>query len=657
MILHVLGCIISCFVLLPISELCFTPKRNARSLSKTLTLRILELSALALRAACSQIAPLASLMYLATFASSLVVSMAYKALTPPLYPSNAHSGLGWAIFWISAVVLGGDIFRLVRQLCSTLTSLRGASSQDRFHALWKSLMKGHRLPKEGVEIYDPQEEERMLPSESQENLAQKVDIERRQPRRNDSASTSGSHSPPRVHFEESDWRRSNSRSMSGELSSPTSTLCNTPRTSTFGELHGNGASVPWKLSPPSSVQGKNERVESWRKYEEPVKQKNKTSILQLFKSFLRYSHVTLARSLLILSFAAAYTGLAIYTGSCRGAYKNACLAHGIKGGIFFWYGLLSFARYLGAYADFGWAWNKRADAGGKGTRGGKSMPSAEFVECFVIFLYGATNTWMERFGAEPGDPYTVKQVQHISIAIMFWFAGLVGMLLESHSVRDLLSLPISLSHPAAVKPSLRRRRSAGNSSGDAAIDSQNLPPSYSFSFNPFPALAIGITGVAMAAHHQDYVYEVQIHELWGNLLAGFSVFRILTYFFLWLRPPSSSILPSRPPTEVMASFCLAAGGFVFMLSSEEVSFVAMRNGFGDFMMILNVTVAVICLVFCGIAGLMIIKALAVRNQKKLIVRETEDDHRVWTEEPRAIQNEMEQVNESLARSAHVIGSP
>ena len=53
-----------------------------------------------------------------------------------------------------------------------------------------------------------------------------------------------------------------------------------------------------------------------------------------------------------------------------------------------------------------------------------------------------------------------------------------------------------------------------------------------------------------------------------------------------------------------------------MLSSEEVSFVAMRNGFGDFMMILNVTVALVSLIFCGIAGLMILKALAVRHREK-----------------------------------------
>jgi hypothetical protein len=115
------------------------------------------------------------------------------------------------------------------------------------------------------------------------------------------------------------------------------------------------------------------------------------------------------------------------------------LAHYIKGSIFFGYGVLTFARYLGAYADMGWAWNRApapfsdastrpldgyADDGtGTGTRHtctkvGRRGPSAEMVESAVIFTYGITNTWMERFSAQAGDPYTVKQVQHISIAIM-----------------------------------------------------------------------------------------------------------------------------------------------------------------------------------------------------------------------------------------------
>lgn len=83
----------------------------------------------------------------------------------------------------------------------------------------------------------------------------------------------------------------------------------------------------------------------------------------------------------------------------------------LEGGIFWCYGLLTFARFLGSFADCGWAWNRSPS--GPGSR----VYSAEFVESFVIFLYGATNTWMERFGANPGDPFTTKQIQHISIAV------------------------------------------------------------------------------------------------------------------------------------------------------------------------------------------------------------------------------------------------
>lgn len=34
------------------------------------------------------------------------------------------------------------------------------------------------------------------------------------------------------------------------------------------------------------------------------------------------------------------------------------------------------------------------------------------------------------------------------------------------------------------------------------------PPSYSASFNPFPALVIGVTGAAMSAHAQRYLFQV-----------------------------------------------------------------------------------------------------------------------------------------------------
>jgi len=110
-------------------------------------------------------------------------------------------------------------------------------------------------------------------------------------------------------------------------------------------------------------------------------------------------------------------------------------------------------------------------------------------------------------------------------------------------------------------------------------------------------LVIGVTGAAMAAHAQTYLFQVQIHALWGNLLVAFAVLRCFTYFFLWLGPPRS-LLPSRPPTEALGSFFLACGGLVFMFSTEEVTIAAMRRGRDDIMMFLNVAVAITCFAFC-----------------------------------------------------------
>lgn len=302
------------------------------------------------------------------------------------------------------------------------------------------------------------------------------------------------------------------------------------------------------------------------------------------------------RAQVVLGYVAVCTGIPVYVGMCRGGFINTCAAHIIKGSIFFGYGVLTFARYLGAYADLGWAWNRKPV--------GSRAVSAEMVECAVIFTYGATNTWMERFGAKRGDPYTVKQVQHISIAVMFAFGGLAGCLLESVRVRKLLGSVISTnSHNGRVRE----------------------PPTYAFSFNPFPALVIAITGLAMAAHHQDYVFQVQIHSLWGILLAGGSLFRFLTYCYLWVRPPTDSMLPSRPPTEVLTSFGWAAGGIVFMLSDEEVAFAAMRSGFDDMMAFLNFTVALTCLMFCWIVVVMGVKGFALLRLKRGVQLATADE--------------------------------
>jgi len=77
---------------------------------------------------------------------------------------------------------------------------------------------------------------------------------------------------------------------------------------------------------------------------------------------------------------------------------------------------------------------------------------------------------------------------------MFWFAGLIGMSIESKRIRNWLA---SLTFSGSYTP--------GTSLGDT-----EEPQSYRASFNPFPALVIGVTGAAMAAHHQTYLFQVSI---------------------------------------------------------------------------------------------------------------------------------------------------
>ena len=134
------------------------------------------------------------------------------------------------------------------------------------------------------------------------------------------------------------------------------------------------------------------------------------------------------RMLVLLGYVELCTGVAVWTGTCRARYLNgcvlavlvtlplrsfrnspadskaacSCLAHVIKGSIFLWYGLLTFARYCGAFSSLGWAWNRHPSRT-------STFWTAEFVESAVITLYGSTNVWMERFGKT--GAWSVKDVQ------------------------------------------------------------------------------------------------------------------------------------------------------------------------------------------------------------------------------------------------------
>jgi len=274
--------------------------------------------------------------------------------------------------------------------------------------------------------------------------------------------------------------------------------------------------------------------------------------------------------ILLLGFVAIVTGVVVYGGifvslACaversatltrwlqRGNNIFNGLAHFIKGGIFFWYGLLTLGRWMGCFAEIGWAWNIKPPVGVVSARKAR-IPSAEFVESFVIFLYGSTNVFLEHLSAW-GSAWSAQDLEHVSISIMFLGGGLCGMLVESKRIRDLLNTSILFS--------------SSSSSVKLRDEPWTPPKTYNVSMNPFPALIILLLGLMMSSHHQASMVSTMVHKQWGTLFVGFALARAVTYILTYLSPPTS-YLPSRPPSEIITSFCLISGGLIFMASNKD----------------------------------------------------------------------------------------
>ncbi|KAF2399972.1 hypothetical protein EJ06DRAFT_538196 [Trichodelitschia bisporula] len=267
----------------------------------------------------------------------------------------------------------------------------------------------------------------------------------------------------------------------------------------------------------------------------------------------RVVYVLLERCLAVLGFVALTTGVVTFGGLFRGNAVFNGLAHWIKGGIFFWYGLITLGRWMGSFADLGWAWNVRPSRSVINDWRAR-VPSAEFVESAVICTYGASNVFMEHLAAW-GDAWSAQDFEHVSITVLFFGGGLLGMLIESTRIRELLAANL-----------LAAKDTDPSASTDPAW---SPPPHYAVPLNPLPALVILLLGLMMSSHTQESMVSSMIHAQWGNLFVGYALARAATYILLYIRPPVSH-LPARPPSELVAAFCLTAGGAVFMVSARDV---------------------------------------------------------------------------------------
>ncbi|KAJ0165461.1 putative membrane protein C3B8.06 [Colletotrichum tanaceti] len=489
--------------------------------------------------------------FLAVNALGVLLGTVYNAATPDLYPNNAHHKLGWLVTWIVSVqvligLLGmaagafkGDSHGAYdRNECQSFIPVSTAAMAEHHRIHGSRLATDYRLSNDSGQGTEP----------CTESL------------RSHSRSSSSNEASPRVsgdhqkEFIEDDQDREDGPPMSMPSNSGNQRKANTIL-----------AKVAAKIS------------------------------LRVWKGLL-YVYNLVDRIVLPLGSVTLCLGIVVYGRFFEGNGIFSGLAHWVKGGIFFWLGLLTLGRWTGSFGEIGWAWNvrpKRDD--------GNWRPSAEFVESALIFAYGSTNIFLEHLGNWGGE-YSAQDLEHISITVLFIGGGLVGMLIESTRVRDLLNT--SVIDAAAVAPE--------RTYDDEERNTLQPPWQYSFSINPIPALVILLLGFMMSSHTQHSMTSSMIHKQWGNLLTGASVARGFTYVIIYLKPPTS-VLPSRPPTELLAAFGLISGGIIFMASASD-TVQGMEHYNLDAMFMYTVTMGLVGLLMAWEIIVLAIKGWAVRKE-------------------------------------------
>ncbi|RLV84108.1 putative membrane protein [Meyerozyma sp. JA9] len=286
------------------------------------------------------------------------------------------------------------------------------------------------------------------------------------------------------------------------------------------------------------------------------------------------------------------TGVAVLGCFGRGNSVFNMLAHFIKGGIFFSLGLLYLARYCGAYAGHGWAWNHKfvTDAETRISRWARfqstGLCTMEMVESSLILVYGCTNIFLEHL-ANPGGAWTAKDLQHVSIAFIYIGCGLCGVITECK----------------LADWRYERAMQAGPNIEHANI----VKASPGFSPNPFPIITVFWTGFLMSKHEQASHLSTEIHTQWGNLFIYGCGFRFLTYILHLATPPEKD--PTKVPrsiTELIVSFSLLCGGLIFMESCDPIVLAFEYRGFTS-MFTLNISLGVVTLLMAWEIGLFAIK--------------------------------------------------
>ncbi|KAA1470261.1 hypothetical protein DENSPDRAFT_774306 [Dentipellis sp. KUC8613] len=176
------------------------------------------------------------------------------------------------------------------------------------------------------------------------------------------------------------------------------------------------------------------------------------------------AHGVVGKAYSVIGWVQMVFGAIAFRGYCRGDDLGQCLAHYIMGGGFIAYGVIMAILLL-----VGEMWVRR------------SGRSPEWWDSWVILLWGIVNTFTEH----RGTVWSVKDMQHTILGILWWCGGILGVFLARNNQRTVV-----------------------------------------------PAIIIILTGYGMANHAQALMLSTAVHSMFGYTLMLAGVTRIIEVCFI-----------------------------------------------------------------------------------------------------------------------------
>ncbi|KAF9269292.1 hypothetical protein L218DRAFT_1072900 [Marasmius fiardii PR-910] len=138
---------------------------------------------------------------------------------------------------------------------------------------------------------------------------------------------------------------------------------------------------------------------------------------QTLRPYAVRAHGIIGRIYPILGWVQMLFGAITVGGYCRGGHLGQCLAHYIMGSGFIAYGIIISIMFL-----VGESWVRR------------SGRSPEWWDSWVIMLWGIVNTFTEH----QGGPWSVKDMQHTILGVLWWTGGALGIFLSRKNQRNVI---------------------------------------------------------------------------------------------------------------------------------------------------------------------------------------------------------------------------